>query len=77
MDCAPCALTSWREGALERLFASLDNYVSTQRYSDKGEVGGSGPPRPTIQITPKYADIYGFRPGVPNVPSSLHTQRHS
>jgi len=23
MDCAPCALTSWREGALERLFASL------------------------------------------------------
>jgi hypothetical protein len=43
-----CALTSWREGALERLFASLDNYVPTQRYTDKGEVGGSSPPRPTI-----------------------------
>jgi len=25
---------------------------------DKGEVGGSSPPRPTIQITSKYAAIH-------------------
>jgi hypothetical protein len=30
------------------------------RYSDKGEVGGSSPPRPTIQITSKYASILTF-----------------
>jgi hypothetical protein len=29
--------------------------------SDKGEVGGSSPPRPTIQITSKYAAILTFR----------------
>src|SRR5256885_4345939 len=28
--------------------------------SDKGEVGGSSPPRPTIQITNKYAAILAF-----------------
>src|SRR6266404_1015369 len=28
---------------------------STIKVPDKGEVGGSGPPRPTIQITKKYA----------------------
>ena len=27
------------------------------RNTDKGEVGGSSPPRPTIQITNKYAAI--------------------
>src|SRR5271167_3074781 len=27
---------------------------------DKGEVGGSSPPRPTIQITSKYAVIFTF-----------------
>src|ERR1700736_3713286 len=27
---------------------------------DKGEVGGSSPPRPTIQITSKYAAILTF-----------------
>jgi hypothetical protein len=30
------------------------------RYADKGEVGGSSPPRPTIQITSKYAAILTF-----------------
>ncbi|HEY6385856.1 MAG TPA: hypothetical protein VIX91_09265, partial [Candidatus Acidoferrum sp.] len=28
--------------------------------TDKGEVGGSSPPRPTIQITSKYAVIHTF-----------------
>ena len=28
--------------------------------TDKGEVGGSSPPRPTIQITNKYAAIRTF-----------------
>ena len=28
--------------------------------SDKGEVGGSSPPRPTIQVTSKYAAILTF-----------------
>ncbi len=28
--------------------------------TDKGEVGGSSPPRPTIQITSKYASILTF-----------------
>src|SRR5229473_1819544 len=28
--------------------------------TDKGEVGGSSPPRPTIQITSKYAAIHTF-----------------
>jgi hypothetical protein len=28
--------------------------------TDKGEVGGSSPPRPTIQITNKYAAILTF-----------------
>jgi hypothetical protein len=30
---------------------------STAKAPDKGEVGGSSPPRPTIQITSKYAAI--------------------
>src|SRR6266403_2342544 len=30
------------------------------RYPDKGEVGGSSPPRPTIHITSKYAAIFTF-----------------
>ena len=29
-------------------------------HPDKGEVGGSSPPRPTIQITSKYAEILTF-----------------
>jgi hypothetical protein len=33
---------------------------TNKRYSDKGEVGGSSPPRPTIQITNKYAAILTF-----------------
>jgi hypothetical protein len=28
--------------------------------TDKGEVGGSSPPRPTIQITSKYVAILTF-----------------
>jgi hypothetical protein len=31
---------------------------------DKGEVGGSSPPRPTIQITSKYEAIHTFPPTV-------------
>ena len=31
------------------------------RFPDKGEVGGSSPPRPTIQITSKYTAISTFR----------------
>jgi hypothetical protein len=30
------------------------------RNTDKGEVGGSSPPRPTIQITNIYAAIHTF-----------------
>jgi hypothetical protein len=30
------------------------------RNTDKGEVGGSSPPRPTIQFTNKYAAILTF-----------------
>src|SRR5216684_3203620 len=33
---------------------------STIKAPDKGEVGGSSPPRPTIQITSKYASILTF-----------------
>ncbi len=33
---------------------------STIKAPDKGEVGGSSPPRPTIQITNKYAAILTF-----------------
>src|SRR6266699_686104 len=33
---------------------------TNKRYSDKGEVGGSSPPRPTIQITNIYAAILTF-----------------
>src|ERR1700756_688724 len=39
---------------------SLVSCKSYARYSDKGEVGGSSPPRPTIQITNKYAAIPTF-----------------
>src|SRR5258708_23175314 len=34
--------------------------VTCDLNTDKGEVGGSGPPRPTIQITSKYASILTF-----------------
>ena len=33
---------------------------STIKAPDKGEVGGSSPPRPTTQITSKYAAILVF-----------------
>src|SRR5712692_9775471 len=33
---------------------------STIKAPDKGEVGGSSPPRPTIQISSKYASILTF-----------------
>src|SRR6266404_9229318 len=33
---------------------------STIKAPDKGEVGGSSPPRPTIQITNKYVAILTF-----------------
>jgi hypothetical protein len=33
---------------------------STAKAPDKGEVGGSSPPRPTIKITSKYAAILTF-----------------
>ena len=35
---------------------------STAKAPDKGEVGGSSPPRPIIQITSKYASILTFPP---------------
>jgi hypothetical protein len=35
---------------------------NTIKAPDKGEVGGSSPPRPTIQITSKYAAILTFPP---------------
>src|SRR5260370_37423937 len=34
--------------------------IFQSRKPDKGEVGGSSPPRPTIQITSKYAAILTF-----------------
>jgi len=34
--------------------------VTNDLYTDKGEVGGSSPPRPTIQITNKYEVICSF-----------------
>ena len=37
--------------------ALYDFRVFWQSPRDKGEVGGSSPPRPTIQITSKYAAI--------------------
>jgi hypothetical protein len=33
---------------------------TNDRNTDKGEVGGSSPPRPTIQIANKYAAILAF-----------------
>jgi hypothetical protein len=33
---------------------------TNDRNTDKGEVGGSSPPRPTIQIASKYAAILTF-----------------
>jgi hypothetical protein len=45
-------------------FGSPRGFVScwktNSRRTDKGEVGGSSPPRPTIQITSKYASILTF-----------------
>src|SRR6267142_1443795 len=35
-------------------------WTNNDRNTDKGEVGGSSPPRPTIQITSKYAAIFTF-----------------
>src|SRR6266481_9602545 len=35
---------------------------STIKAPDMGEVGGSSPPRPTIQIASKYAAIFTFSP---------------
>jgi len=35
-------------------------WTNNDRNTDKGEVGGSNPPRPTIQITSKYAAILTF-----------------
>jgi len=40
--------------------APLYYAYSTIKAPDKGEVGGSSPPRPTIQITSKYAAIITF-----------------
>jgi hypothetical protein len=50
------------------LLKHLDSYFGIEierlklgwRAPDKGEVGGSSPPRPTIQITSKYAAILTF-----------------
>src|SRR6266478_4837888 len=44
---------------------SASNKLNYYAYStiidpDKGEVGGSSPPRPTIQITSKYAAVLTF-----------------
>jgi hypothetical protein len=38
----------------------LGGLLDKDRNTDKGEVGGSSPPRPTIQITNKYAAILTF-----------------
>jgi hypothetical protein len=56
---ASCAQALGREpNALPKL---CNCYAySTIKAPDKGEVGGSSPPRPTIQITSKYATIVTF-----------------
>jgi hypothetical protein len=47
--------------ATDRLSSRRKYYAySTVKAPDKGEVGGSSPPRPTIQITSKYAAILSF-----------------
>src|SRR5260370_31548676 len=38
----------------------LGGYYSNDLNTDKGEVGGSSPPRPTIQIASKYEAILTF-----------------
>src|SRR5271154_4805061 len=46
---------------VDRLSSRRKYYAySTLKAPDKGEVGGSSPPRPTIQITSKYASILIF-----------------
>jgi hypothetical protein len=46
---------------VDRLSSRRKYYAySTLKAPDKGEVGGSSPPRPTIQITSKYAAILTF-----------------
>jgi hypothetical protein len=46
---------------VDRLSSRRKYYAySTLKAPDKGEVGGSSPPRPTIQITNKYAAILAF-----------------
>jgi len=35
-------------------------WTNNDRNTDKGEVGGSSPPRPTIQIPNKYGAILTF-----------------
>src|SRR5260221_14663820 len=44
---------------------------STIKAPDKGEVGGSSPPRPTIQIASKYAAIFTF-PLSPDLPQKTN-----
>jgi hypothetical protein len=44
---------------------------STAKAPDKGEVGGSSPPRPTIQITSKYATTLAFPPSGISVKNRL------
>jgi hypothetical protein len=41
-------------------FNGRDDGRTNDRNTDKGEVGGSSPPRPTIPITSKYAVILTF-----------------
>ncbi len=44
---------------------------STIKAPDKGEVGGSSPPRPTIKIISKYAAILAF-PLLGNTPQKTN-----
>jgi hypothetical protein len=60
---------------VDRLSSRRKYYAySTLKAPDKGEVGGSSPPRPTIQISSKYAAILTFPLAVnisqkPNLPT--------
>src|SRR5205809_7210785 len=61
MGCPSRKVLMSQRATVDRLSSRRKYYAySTLKAPDKGEVGGSSPPRPTIEITSKYAAILTF-----------------
>ena len=58
LSCPPLIRWKLRARPLQRI--ATTRWGNNDLNTDKGEVGGSSPPRPTIQITSKYAAILTF-----------------